>query len=94
MSSRPATSGATILQVSLATGGLALGLTAAWQLHDPWVAVGAVLLPSALAAWRGFQRLHVAFDLGGEFVLSNLQVVAGLEIHPENRRVLKVAGQS
>jgi hypothetical protein len=30
----------TILQVSLATGGLALGLAAVWQLHDPWVAVG------------------------------------------------------
>jgi len=27
---------ATILQVSLATGGLALGLAAAWQLQDPW----------------------------------------------------------
>jgi len=39
---------ATILQVSLATGGLALGLAAAWQLHDPWVAVGAVLLGASI----------------------------------------------
>jgi len=39
---------ATILQVSLATGGFALGLTAAWQLHDPWVAVGAVLLGASI----------------------------------------------
>jgi uncharacterized membrane protein len=35
---------ATIMQVSLAVGGLALGPTAAWRLHDSWVAVGAVLL--------------------------------------------------
>ncbi len=35
---------ATVLQVSLAVAGLALGLFAAWQLRDPWVAVGAVLL--------------------------------------------------
>src|SRR5207237_3437132 len=48
---------------------------------------------AALAARRGFQLLLVAFDLGREFVLSNLQVVAGLEIHPENRCVLKVTGQ-
>lgn len=39
---------ATILQVSLATGGLALGLAAAWQLHDPWVDVGAVLLGASI----------------------------------------------
>jgi hypothetical protein len=39
---------ATILQASLAIGGLALGLTAAWQLHDPWVAVGAVLLGTSV----------------------------------------------
>ncbi len=39
---------ATILQVSLATGGLALGLAAAWQLQDPWVAVGAVLLGASI----------------------------------------------
>jgi len=28
---------ATIMQVSLAIGGLALGLTAAWRLHDSWL---------------------------------------------------------
>jgi Domain of unknown function (DUF1772) len=39
---------ATILQVFLATGGVALGLTAAWQLHDSWVAVGAVLLGASV----------------------------------------------
>jgi hypothetical protein len=38
----------TILQASLAIDGLALGLIAAWQLHDPWVAVGAVLLGSSV----------------------------------------------
>jgi hypothetical protein len=35
---------ATIVQVCLAMGGLAFGLTAAWRLHDPWVAIGAILL--------------------------------------------------
>jgi len=35
---------ATIMQASIAVGGLALGLLAAWQLHDALVAVGAVLL--------------------------------------------------
>ena len=39
---------ATIMQVSLAIGGLALGLTAAWRLHDSWVAVGAVLLGASV----------------------------------------------
>jgi len=39
---------ATIMQVPVAIGGLALGLTAAWQLHDPWVAVGAVLLGTSV----------------------------------------------
>jgi hypothetical protein len=38
----------TIMQVSLAIGGLALGLTAAWRLHDPWVALGALLLGASL----------------------------------------------
>lgn len=39
---------ATILQLSLATGGLTLGLTAAWRLRDPWVAVGAALLGASI----------------------------------------------
>jgi hypothetical protein len=39
---------ATIMQVSLAIGGLALGLTGAWQLHDSWVAIGAVLLGASV----------------------------------------------
>jgi Domain of unknown function (DUF1772) len=39
---------ATIMQVSLAIGGLTLGLTAAWRLHDSWVAVGAVLLGASV----------------------------------------------
>src|SRR5260370_33927673 len=39
---------ATIMQVSLAIGGLALGLTAAWRLHDSWVALGALLLGASL----------------------------------------------
>jgi Anthrone oxygenase len=39
---------ATVMQVSLAIGGLALGLTAAWRLHDSWVAVGAVLLGASV----------------------------------------------
>ena len=38
----------TIMQVSLAIGGLALGLTAAWRLHDPRVAIGAVLLGASV----------------------------------------------
>lgn len=46
-----------------------------------------------LAAWRGFHRLHIALDFGREFVLGNFQVVAGLQIHPENGRVPEVAGQ-
>jgi hypothetical protein len=39
---------ATIMQVSLAIGGLALGLTAVWRLYDSWVALGAVLLGASL----------------------------------------------
>jgi len=39
---------ATIMQVPVAIGGLALGLTAAWNLHDPWVVVGAVLLGASV----------------------------------------------
>jgi uncharacterized membrane protein len=39
---------AAIMEVSLAIGGLALGLTAAWRLHDSWVAVGAVLLGASV----------------------------------------------
>ena len=39
---------ATIMQVSLAIGGLALGLAAAWRLHDSWIAVGAVLLGASV----------------------------------------------
>lgn len=39
---------ATILQASLAIGGLTLGLVAAWQLHDPWAAVGAVCLGASV----------------------------------------------
>jgi hypothetical protein len=39
---------ATIMQVCLAIGGLALGLTAARRLHDPWVAIGAVLLAASV----------------------------------------------
>jgi hypothetical protein len=39
---------ATIMQVSLAIGGLSLGLTAAWRLHDSWVAVGAGLLGASV----------------------------------------------
>jgi anthrone oxygenase-like protein len=39
---------ATIMQVSLAIGGLALGLAVAWRLRDSWVALGAVLLGASL----------------------------------------------
>jgi hypothetical protein len=39
---------ATVLQASLAIGGLVLGLIAAWQLHDPWMAIGAVLLGASV----------------------------------------------
>src|SRR5258708_22576570 len=35
---------ATTMQASLAIGGLILGLISAWQLRDPWVAVGALPL--------------------------------------------------
>jgi hypothetical protein len=35
---------ATVLQASLAVGGLVLGLAAAWHLRDVWIAAGAVLL--------------------------------------------------
>jgi len=44
-------------------------------------------------ALRRFQRLDVAFNFGRELVLCNFQVVAGLEIHPENGCVIEVAGQ-
>jgi hypothetical protein len=39
---------AAVMQACLAIGGLALGLTAAWRLHDSWVAVGAVLLGASV----------------------------------------------
>jgi hypothetical protein len=39
---------ATIMQVSLALGGLVLGLAAAWQLRDPRIAAGAVLLGTSI----------------------------------------------
>jgi hypothetical protein len=39
---------ATITQLFIAIGGLALGLTAAWRLHDSSVAVGAVLLRASV----------------------------------------------
>jgi len=39
---------ATIMQVSLAMGGLALGLGAAWQLRAAWVAAGAALLGASV----------------------------------------------
>lgn len=39
---------ATILQVSLALGGLTLGLVVAWQLRDLWIATGAVLLGASI----------------------------------------------
>jgi hypothetical protein len=37
--------------------------------------------------------LDVARDLGGELVLCNFQLVAGLKIHPEDRAVLEVASE-
>ncbi len=46
---------------------------------------------SGLGSGDGFQRLHVASDLGGNLVLGDFQVVAGLEIHPEYRSVLEIA---
>jgi len=39
---------ATIMQVSLALVGLALGLVATWQLRDAWIATGAVLLGASI----------------------------------------------
>jgi len=39
---------ATIMQVPLAIGGLVLGLAAAWQRHDAWIAAGAVLLGASV----------------------------------------------
>lgn len=39
---------ATILQVSLALGGLTLGLVVAWQLRDLWIATGAALLGASI----------------------------------------------
>ncbi len=39
---------ASVLQASLALSGLAFGLTVAWQLHDPWVGVGGVLLGASV----------------------------------------------
>jgi len=35
---------ATIMQASLAIGGLALGLAAGWRLGDVWIAFGAILI--------------------------------------------------
>ena len=42
-----------------------------------------------LARRDRFQGLHIPGNLGGNLVLSNLQVVARLEIHPESREFLK-----
>jgi uncharacterized membrane protein len=39
---------ATIMQVSLALVGLALGLVAGWQLRNAWIATGALLLGSSI----------------------------------------------
>jgi hypothetical protein len=39
---------ATIMQASLAIGGLVLGLGAAWRLHDLWIAAGAVLIGASV----------------------------------------------
>jgi hypothetical protein len=39
---------ATIMQLSLAIGGLGSGLVAAWQLRDTWVAAGALLLAASV----------------------------------------------
>src|SRR5262249_32082713 len=37
-----------IMQVPLALVGLVLGLVAAWQLHDAWIATGALLLGASV----------------------------------------------
>src|SRR6516165_4104179 len=39
---------ATIMQVSLALVGVVLGLVAAWQLRDAWIATGAVFLGASI----------------------------------------------
>jgi len=48
----------------------------------------------ASGAGDGFQRLHVASNLGGNLVLGNFQVVACLEIHPEGRGVRRPLASS
>jgi hypothetical protein len=52
------------------------------------------LLYVSLSPRYHFQRLHVTRNLISKLVLGHFQIVAGLEIHPECRRVLEVAGAS
>src|SRR5215510_3977843 len=60
---------ATIMQVSLALVGLVLGLLAAWQLRDAWIATGAVFLGASILFTMVFilftnkQLLDPIFDL-------------------------------
>src|SRR5258708_23900115 len=58
---------ATTMQASLAIGGLILGLISAWQLRDPWVAVGALLLGGSVPF-----LLLVLFPVNWEVVHSPL----------------------
>jgi hypothetical protein len=60
---------AAIIQVSLALVGLVLGLAAAWQLPDAWIATGAVLLVASILFTLAFilrtnkRLLDPLFDL-------------------------------
>ena len=54
---------ATTMQASLAIGGLILGLISAWQLRDPWVAVGALLLGASVPF-----TLIVLFPVNGQLI--------------------------
>jgi hypothetical protein len=42
----------------------------------------------------GFEGVNVAGDFGGARVIGHLQVVAGLQVHPEGGVVLEVAGEA
>src|SRR6202040_1214669 len=47
-----------------------------------------------LPCWHCFQRADIAFNLIGNLIPGNFQVIARLEIHPERRTVVKVARET
>jgi hypothetical protein len=64
---------ATTMQASLAIGGLILGLVSAWQLRDPWVAVGALLLGASVPF-----TLIVLFPVNGQSIRHSTRTILEL----------------